>query len=144
MTPVEPRARVAAVSAAVIVVLGAGLTYASSRDTSCGPDPLSVQPERARPGATVTVSSAGFDCDRRFPTSVAYQLVLPQPGTTPVPLATVAVREDGSFRVPVKLPPGTRLGETHIGASSPALDRLCHDVESGSCAGLSARITIVP
>jgi hypothetical protein len=90
------------------------------------------------------LSSAPFKCAASYPAGKTYTLTLGQVGrAAPLPLDTVLVDRNGAFATAVRIPAAASPGEAAIIVKGSAFDQ-CRDSSSGSCAGYTVRLTVLP
>ncbi len=109
----------------------------------CLPEPLQIHPDKVVVASAVTVSSAPFNCQGTYPAGKVYQLTLSFVGrSAPIDLGSFPVNADGSFRAIVPIPANASPGEAYIIVHGSPFD-YCHDSIGQSCAGYTARLTIL-
>lgn len=100
------------------------LVAGCSRFPSCLPAPMSVTPNVAHPGDTVTVSAVPADCALGYGTNKSYKLTLRSDILTPAPKDSASnrtysvetsVASDGSFTTDIVIPESFPLARLQYG-----------------------------
>jgi hypothetical protein len=117
-----------------------------SSTAGCSAEPPKLSAASVQAGRSLNVTGPSSNCGTVL-AGTTYSIVLGQVGrAAPVTLAIVNVQKDGSFMADVTIPTDASPGESYILIQTSTKEPTCHDVhnQSESCAGLVARITVLP
>ena len=123
-----------------VFVSGLASSACGSRSENCSPAPLTVTPEVARAGSSVVISAVAAGCALGYGHNKVYVVTWDSPGLAVVPITTIPVAADGSFRAEVQIPSHALAGPGGFGVSGSPRDH-CSDGES--CPGYGASVTVV-
>lgn len=112
----------------------------------CLPEPPILSSTSVQAGQSLTVVGPANECGAAR-AGTTYTIVLGQVGrAAPAILGVVNGHQDGSYTASVTIPADASPGEAYIIVEPSTTEMSCRDVrdQSASCAGLMARITVLP